>query len=784
MRNREIVGLPTTVYPVDEWALVETAYAPEFMGRTETIFSVANGYVGMRGNPDEGRPFSDRGTFVNGFHETWPIHHAEEAFGFAQTGQTIVPVPDARRFHLYVDDEPLHLPNADLEFYDRRLDFRDGALIRRLRWRTPSGKLVQLLSRRIVSMTHRHAVGIRYELELLEGDAPIIISSQLRHEVDGGTATDDNFDPRQSTSMGDVLVPEDQSADGMRSVLQYRVANSGMTLACAIDHTFTCTADVEVESQADPRRGKTVFRLDATQGTRLVIDKFAAFFTSNSAAPRTLADRCNRTLDRVMDAGFDEFAADQRAWFLDFWDTADIEVRGNPVVQQAVRWSLFQLIQASARADGKGVPAKGLTGSGYEGHYFWDTEIYLMPFLTWNQPDVARNLLRHRAKMLDHARQRAREVNQAGALYPWRTINGEEASAYYEAGTAQYHINADVAYALQRYVKVTGDEDFLLRHGAEMLVETARLWADLGFHAADGSGFHLHGVTGPDEYTTLVNDNAYTNLMARMNLSWAAEVCRWTRAEHPHHWDHLCHATAVTTAEIESWKAAAAAMHVPHDDELGITPQDAHFLTKEVWDFDGVPREKYPLLLHFHPLVIYRYQVIKQADVVLAMFLLPDAFDDDLARRNYAYYDPLTTGDSSLSAAIQSIVAARLGDLQTALEHFRFGLYVDLADVAGNTDDGIHVAAAGGVWMTLAHGFGGLREVDGHLRFDPRLPSGWDGLSFPLTVRGSRLRVDVSRFEVTYVHEAGEDEIPLTHAGADHVLPVGGKLTFGLTVPA
>lgn len=782
MLNREIVGLPTTVYPIDEWALVETAFDPDYLARTETIFSIANGYLGMRGNPDEGRPFSDRGTYINGFHETWPIQHAEEAFGFAKTGQTIVPVPDARRFHLYVDDEPLHLPTADLEFYDRRLDFRDGALIRRLRWRTPGGKLVEITSRRIVSLDDRHLVGIRYELTMLEGSAPVVISSQLRHEVDGGFETHDTFDPRQATSMGDVLLPAGDAAAGTRSVLQFRVANSGMTLACAIDHDITSNVEVDVSSMSDPRRGKTVMRFDAEPGTTIVIDKWAAYFTSRSAAPRTLADRCNRSLDRARERGLDAMALRQRAWLDDFWERADVQVRGNPVVQQAVRWNIFQLIQASARAEGTGIPAKGLTGSGYEGHFFWDTEIFVLPFLTWNQPSAARELLRFRATMLDAARRRAREVNQKGALFPWRTINGEEASAYYEAGTAQYHINADIAYALKRYVHVTGDEEFLERHGAEMLVETARLWADLGFHGENGEpGFHIHGVTGPDEYTTLVNDNAYTNLMAKENLAWAAEICRATRRDNPHAWDHLCHATAVTTAEIESWEAAAEAMHVPYDESLGINPQDAHFLSKKVWDFAGTPRDKYPLLLHFHPLVIYRHQVLKQTDIVLAMFLLPDAFDDDLKRRNMAYYDPLTTGDSSLSAAIQSIVAAELGDLQTALDYFRYGLFIDLADVAGNTHDGVHVAAAGGVWMTLVHGFGGLRETDGTPRLNPRLPSGWEGLSFPLTVRGQRIRVDVGRFEATYVHEAGDQDVQIVHAGEAMTVPVGGKIAVDLT---
>jgi alpha,alpha-trehalose phosphorylase len=792
MLHREIVGLPTSVYPIDEWALVETGFEEDYLARAETIFALANGYVGIRGCADEGRPYFDRGSYVNGFHETWPIHHAEEAYGFAKTGQTLVPVPDARRFHLYVDDEPLHLPVADLEFYERRLDFRTGQLRREILWRTPSGKLVKVTSQRLVSMEHRHLMGIRYEVTVLEGSAPVVISSQIRHELTGGSGSGETFDPRQAKALGDVLVPVHHSCQDRRATLEYRVAESGMTLACAIDHEVTVSvpgADGpwppwDEHCEVDTERGKLVVNLDAAEGTTIRIDKFATYHTSRSVSTGQLADRCDRTLDRALGSGWDALADGQREWFDEMWTNGDVVIEGNPVVQQAVRWSIFQLLQATARAETTGVPAKGLTGSGYEGHYFWDTEVYVMPFLTYSMPHVARSLLRFRHGMLDHARKRAREVNQRGALFPWRTINGEEASAYYEAGTAQYHINADIVYALRKYVDATGDGAFLHRYGAEMLVETARLWVDLGFFDDDG-GFHIFGVTGPDEYTTLVNDNAYTNLMARLNLRYAAMVVEHIARTDRDGYDRLCHQTSVTTAEIETWRRAAAGMHIPYDEDLGITPQDANFLEKAVWDFEHTPREKYPLLLHFHPLVIYRFQVIKQADIVLAMFMLADEFSPELKQRNFDYYDPLTTGDSSLSTSIQSIVAAELGDSSKAIEYFRYGLFMDLADVAGNVADGVHVAAAGGVWLSLVYGFGGMRDGDGaRLHFSPSLPGGWDRLCFAVTVRGNRLRVDITRFEVTYTYEAGKGDLEIVHRGDPLTLTLGETATRTLAAPA
>lgn len=761
MLHREVVGLPPSIYPVDEWALVETEFSRRYLDQTETMFSLANGYLGVRGCVDEGRPYVDRGTYINGFHETWPIAHAEEAYGFARTGQTMVPVPDARRFHLYVDDEPLFLPTADLRRYERRLEFRTGILSRELDWLTPAGKRVRVRSQRLVSLAHRHLVGIRYEITMLEGTAPVVVSSQLRHEVERWR--EENLDPRQTRDLGDVLRPVDQTAEGTRAVLEYAVASSGMTLACAIDHVVTSSQPMSRSSEVDPRRGKLVLSLRAEPGTTVTIEKFAAYHTSRSVSPRQLADRCHRTLDRAVDGGFDEIAREQRDYLDGVWHRGDVRIGGNPVVQQAVRWNLFQLVQATARSEGTGVPAKGLTGSGYEGHYFWDAEVYVLPYLTYTEPRVARNLLRFRHSLLGHARRRARELSQRGALFPWRTINGEEASAYYEAGTAQYHINADIVHALRQYVEVSGDDEFLRESGAELLVETARLWVDLGFfrNGADES-FHIFGVTGPDEYTTLVNDNAYTNLMARENLAYAADTVAWLRDDHPDDYAVLVRRTGVDDDEVVTWRRAADAMYIPYDADLGITPQDQNFLQKELWDFAATPRDRYPLLLHFHPLVIYRFQVLKQADIVLAMFLLPSAFTREQKRRNFDYYDPLTTGDSSLSAAIQAIIAAELGQQSKALVYFRYGLFTDLADVAGNTSHGVHIAAAGGVWMTLVNGFAGMRRIGDELAFDPWLPAGWEELAFAVQVRGQRICVEIGRFEAAYMLE-GTKPVTIRH---------------------
>ena len=443
------------------------------------------------------------------------------------------------------------------------------------------------------------------------------------------------------------------------------------------------------------------------------------------------------------------------------------------MLQQAIRYNLFSLAQASARADQQGVPAKGVTGSGYEGHYFWDAEIYVAPFLSYTQPDVARNLLHFRTRMLPAARHRAREMAQTGALFPWRTISGEEASAYYAAGTAQVHIDADVAYALAQYVAATDDWGFLVRDGIDILVETSRMWAELGFWRSNGTpSFHIHGVTGPDEYTTVVNNNLFTNVMARYNLEQAVESLERIRHEHPVEYAQLVNRLELSDDEVEEWRACAAGMTIPFDEGLGIHPQDDFFLDREVWDLSQTPDDLRPLLLHYHPLVIYRFQVLKQADVVLALFLQGDRFTAEEKRADFEYYDPITTGDSTLSAVVQSVIAAEVGYHEVARGLLPPGAVRRPEEPARQhrrrPARRLRPAGCGARWCSAS---AGCATAAAAARFDPRLPAAWPSLRFPIRWRGSRLRVELTQDELAVtVEEAGEPEVRLTVRGEEHVV--------------
>ncbi|WP_182378784.1 glycoside hydrolase family 65 protein [Nocardioides sp. WS12] len=779
--------LDRTRFPVDEWRFVETRFCGADLGTTESLFTVGNGYLGLRGNYSESRDAHLDGTFINGFHETWPISHAEEAYGFARIGQTIVNVPDPKVIRLYVDDEPLQLSAADVIEYERALDFRTGVLTRELIWRTPGGKRVQVRSTRMVPLEQRHLAVLTFEVTLLDERASLAISSQLinRQDIEPEAPSNDGdagagADPRKAESFkGRVLIPRLHDADPNtgRIKLGYRTAQSGMTIGVVADHTLETVAHTSMSVHSEDDMAKVIYRVAAEPGITVKLTKVVSFHTAETVPPRELIDRCERTLDRTHEEGIAHQYSAQEAWLADFWQRADVEVPGQPAIQQAIRWNLFSILQASARAEGRGIAAKGVSGSGYGGHYFWDTEIYVMPFLTYTIPWAARNALRFRHALLDSARARARELSQKGALFPWRTINGHEASAYYAAGTAQYHIDADIAYALSQYVGATGDEEFLANAAVDIFVETARLWADLGFWRDESRRtFHIHGVTGPDEYTTVVNDNLYTNVLARFNLRRAARAVWELERDDPEAHAALVRRTGLTPEEPQEWADCSQGMFIPFDEFLGIHPQDGHFLEREMWDLENTPLEKRPLLLNYHPLVIYRFQVLKQADVVLALFLQGEEFTPEQKKADFDYYDPITTGDSTLSAVMQSIVAAEVGYHELALRYFVSALYVDLDDRHNNTADGVHVASTGGVWSALVSGFGGFRDIgpsagDQQWQIDPRLPDDWSSLVYRVTLHGTRVRVTVRPEELELFIEDGSD--PVTFSVRSELVTVG-----------
>jgi alpha,alpha-trehalose phosphorylase len=728
-------------YGTDPWVIEIRGIDAARIGINETLLALSNGRIGVRGSFEQGAPSHQPGTLVNGFHETWTIEYPEAGYGYAKCGQTIVYVPDATQLEAH----GLSLAEAEVV---RRLDLRSGVLTTTARW--PGQTLTW---QRLVSLARAGIVAFR--LTKQDGSARVTSGWRNRQDTDYLDQWSGEFDPRRAKSFGRrVLVPVETLVERAAAAASFRTERSEMPISVAMIH------DRAPDSSPDPSVG--VDQVEFPFDTPLLEKKVA--YLSVDKAEGSLAE-----LERT--PGFSELADEQETRLAAFWNDAAIEIGGDPRLQQAVNWILYQLYQASALVEGSGIPAKGLTGQAYEGHYFWDTEIFVLPFLAHAHPRAAKELIKFRHSLLPAARERARVMAEKGALYPWRTINGEEASAYYEAGTAQYHINGAVIYGVDSYLTVTGDDDLLWECGVEMAVETARLWAGLGFF--DEGSFHIHMVTGPDEYSALVDDNAYTNLIARFGLRRASEWTLRMQREQPARFTRLAEQLKLGPDEIEEWERTASAMYVPQDRSRGLTPQDARFLEREQWDW-STPADQYPLLLHFHPLVIYRHQVLKQADVVMAMYLFPDEFDAALTKANFDYYDPITTSDSSLSPPIQAAVAARLGDTDLALDYLKHAAFLDLANLAGNTADGVHLATAGGVWHALVGGFAGLKWKERMPMLDPHLPAEWTHIHFSIRVGGSMLRVEIDHESVSVRTDDGA-KVDIEVMGERHTIDSAGR---------
>jgi alpha,alpha-trehalose phosphorylase len=749
--------------PAEPWCIRERGLDPARRFLHETLFTLGNGYIGMRGTLEEGAAGAGgtlEGTYLNGFHETEPIHYPENAYGLARINEFMLNVPNAKRVGLVIDGEPFALDTGKVLDYERLLDFRTGLLTRSVEWESGSGKRVRIVSRRLVCLQRKHLAAIEYAVTPLNFSGVLRIVSDVDAEVTNMQAGDD---PRVGSAITgpSLQMVRTEVGDNIVLVLQ-RTRNSGFALATATESVLAGGAN----HQAERLQTGHAFEAEVAPGATLTLQKFIAYSSSRDMAEEEVAPHARAELARAREAGFDGLAAEQAAYLADFWNAADVSIEGDDALQQGVRFNQFHLLQSVGRDGKTNIAAKGVTGEGYEGHYFWDTEIYVFPFFLFSRPEIARALLQYRYNGLPKARERARKMShEKGALYPWRTIAGEECSAYYPAGTAQYHINADVAYSIRLYLLATGDFDFIAQYGAEIVLETARIWTGIGSWDRQ-QRFCINEVTGPDEYTALVNNNYYTNAMARMHMTFAADMAERLRAERPEDYERVASTIGLDQAEIATWRAASAAMCLPYDGELGIHEQDDSFLSKKPWDFANTPKENYPLLLHYHPLVIYRHQVCKQADVVLALLLLSDQFTLDDKRRDFDFYERVTTHDSSLSSCIFSMVAAEVGYRDKAYAYFMETARLDLDNTHANTQYGVHTAAMAGTWLGVAYGFAGMRLLETGLRFAPTLPEKWTSYRFKVQVHGALLQVTVDAGGVEYRLLQG-DKLLLTHRGRE-----------------
>ncbi len=749
----------------EPWCLRCTALDTRLLAQTESLFALSNGHIGWRGNLDEGEPHGLPGSYLNGVHESRPLSYVEPGYGYPESGQVVTNVTNGKLIRLLVDDEPFDVTYGSLDGHEWCLDFRDGVLHRHTEWRSPAGRAVRVSSTRMVSLVQRSIAAIRYQVEALNSAVRVVIQSEL--VANEALPAPPPGDPRAGLPELPPLIGAEHVARGTLAGLVHSTTHSGLCIAAVMDHSVDGPAGTAVTSESFPHLGRVTITAELRPGDQLRLDKFVAYGWSGHRSLPAVRDQADAALAGAQQTGWDGLRSEQRAFLDDFWSRADIELDGDPEIQHAVRFSLFHILQAGARAEGRAIPAKGLTGPGYFGHSFWDIEAYVLPVLTQVAPDAAAQALRWRHSTLPLATARAAQLGLAGAAFPWRTIRGEECSSYWPAGTDAFHINAAIADAVVRYCDTTGDTAFERNIGVELLTETARLWASLGHHDIDGR-FRIDGVTGPDEYSAVADNNVYTNLMAQHNLRAAADVAM----RHP----DRARALAVDEPEIMQWRAAAEVMYIPYDEVLDVHPQADGFTNHQVWDFAATPPDQYPLLLHYPYFDLYRKQVVKQADLVLAMHRRTDAFTAEQKARNFAYYEPLTVRDSSLSACTQAVIAAEVGHTALAYDYLGEAALMDIEDLEHNTRDGLHMASLAGSWIALIAGLAGMRDQNGALTFAPRLPDALTRLAFTMTMQQRCLGIVITASTATYTLRSGEP-LRLAHHGEPITVATGNPVT-------
>lgn len=776
------------IYPVEPWTITEKEFRKEYNYRNETTFALSNGYIGTRGTYEEGYPFDIdtglEGNFVNGFYESEHIRYGEANFGSPLLSQSLLNLPNLKETKLFLEGEEFSMMDGTVEAYSRTLHMKDGVLERSLVWTSPMGKRVRIRIRRLVSFAMKNIMAIRYEVTPLNFHGEIRFTSRLQADVENHTRKTNpivDYGP-----FGRRLERQYLDADGAGIYYQGTTMGSHLSMACGSHHQLwangeNVTARSTEKVEKKELEAQLYFKIQGEKDVPVTMEKMIAYTTVLDQPEDEMLDFVKKTLKEAEAAGYESLEEKQKAYMHDFWKVGDISLTGEESKEliQGLHFNLFHIFQAAGRDGKTGEGAKGLSGEGYEGHYFWDTEMYMLPVFVYTQPEVARSLLEYRYGTLDKARARARILgHEKGALYPWRTINGEEASTYYPLGSAQYHINADIAYALSLYLQVTGDKKFFLEKGAEMLLETARIWADVGsFAPCKGGKYCICDVTGPDEYNVLVDNNFYTNLMAREHLCDAVKAVEYLRNEEPETGRHLAQKLSLDPLEVKEWEKIVEQMYFPYDEERQIYPMDDGFMMRKPWDESKIPPQKRAWLYeNYHPLFIMRHRMSKQADAILGMYLHSHLFTEEELKRNYDFYQEVTLHHSSLSTCIFGIVADSIGRYEEAYRYFSQSARMDLDDYHNNFYAGIHAANMGGTWQAIVNGFAGLRCFENHLHFQPHLPEKWEHCAFHLRFRDCVLRVEMYRNLVRFVLEQGDEmtffvkekEVRLTGCGGSY----------------
>ncbi|PFG18344.1 kojibiose phosphorylase [Propionicimonas paludicola] len=727
--------MDATDQPAPGWTLDEAEFHASGQHHGETIFTIGNGQQCLRGGFEEGYPGERTAGFAHRLWDAVPVF-----------GEELAALPRWWGVQLWAGEQPIRLDTGRIEDYRRSLDLRTGVLSRSYRWQGPDGAAAELSWQRFIDFSRPQLAVIRLTVRALT-PLPLRAWAGLSAAVENSGLVH--------------WAPVGQQVSGNRAELAVRTRTSGITLGCVAELSCRVPSG-EVEGVGLEQTGEPTleYRAELARGEELQLTKYVALVPEFEAEQPLVAAR--ELAAQAVHFGWVGLRSSSDAAWAQVWEACDIEIDGDPEAQLAIRFALFQLNIAVPRfTDRASLGAKTLSGLGYRHHVFWDTEIFMLPVFSFTQPELAANLLRYRWHGLDGARRKAAEAGRRGAQFPWESAaTGEEVTPRWIpdpdhpgrqvpvlSGDRELHVTADVGYAAWQYWQVTNDQQFLLDYGAELILDGAQFWASAAVAEPDGH-YHLRQVIGPDEYHEVVDDNAFTNQLAAWHLHAAGALAAWLAEHQPQHWARLCAELGLDAAELAHWLEVAAGLYVPFEPESGLIEQFAGY-----FDLDELPEAllqpnrtvSWQRLLGFEE--VQRTRAIKQPDVLMLAHLLPELFTAEQLRANQAFYDLRTDHEygSSLGPAISSVVAARAGEIELAYVHFLRAARTDLADARGNADDGIHGAAAGGLWQAVVFGFAGFELTADGWRTRPRLPHTWRRLAINLTVRGRRERIEIPR---------------------------------------
>jgi maltose phosphorylase len=708
---------------VDPWKIIEAGFHADHSQVSESLFSLSNEHQGVRGFFDEGYSGESLlGAYLNGIYEARMVAEPSAYKGISNRLAFMVNTVNWLHTRLEVDGETLDLAKSKFSDFRRELDFRSGELRREFVWETASGKQLKLVFLRLLSMQTKELACQQIRITPLNFSGPLNLTTGLDFSILHRMMNTNFWDcPRTTCS---------QAGSGILAVSK--------SIHQRMFAGFKMNADAaQVPFEAEKFVGAHLV-LDLKQGLESVFSKTVILHSDrNPDQPLEDAWQHGMALLQAANDSYAQVYQQNRLYWDDFWAKSDISIDGDADTQQGIRFCVFQMQQTYRGAiEGANIGAKGLTGEAYNGNAFWDTETYCLPFYLFSNLAAAKSLIDFRYKTLPQAMARAKNLDCAGACYPVATSDGTESCTLWQHASLQFQPTTAVAYAIAHYVNVTGDTAFLHSEGAEILVQICRFLASRGQWSQSGK-FGYYTVMGPDEFQMMVNNNAYTNYMAKRTFEYTLEALEGIDRTQ----------FGCTSAELDAWRRMADKMYIPYDAKTGVYEQHEGFFNLPHIDVDTIPVEEFPLYYHWSYDRIYRNDMIKQPDVLMFMLLYNQSFTLAEKQANYDYYEPRCIHESSLSPSVHSIFAAELGRPQEAFDFFRFATRIDLDNYNRNTAEGIHTTSIAAAWMNIVYGFGGMRSDGAMLSFNPTIPAHWKGYSFQVVYRGSVIRVETSQHE-------------------------------------